>query len=143
MLPVVVVLERREMEIAEIKGAFPWGLLVVCDDLDPEEIPPWETDETAVTASGTSLLCRVLHGQFGDVEVHVWDAESQLAGYEVFSGNLRIDSGVLIVGDVPRDLFVGVSLRSGVFAVRVFTNEASLESDRVDIQISGPLVLQP
>jgi hypothetical protein len=107
------------MSMAMVAG-FPWGVLLAADSEATDFIPSWGSDSDVVTHSETALVLRVLHEDDGEVAVSIGTEVPDAV--EVFDGGLRIDSGVLRVGDALGRESLDVSVAPGEHRVRVFVD---------------------
>ncbi len=122
------------MKIGEMSAEFPWGLLLVSDSKSSERIPEWKTDEDQVTTSSTALVLRDMNGVEGQVRVAVWNDEHEFSKHRVFSGEIIVPSGLLLVGDATGIKKMDIPVATGRNNISVFANEIEL-ANSVDILV--------
>ncbi|MEU7873014.1 hypothetical protein [Dactylosporangium sp. NPDC049140] len=116
------------MMIAEGRGGFPWGLLVVADaDSDFATLPDEPERDVPLVAGEDAIVCRVAPAVFDDVTVRVWrDAPGPaLTGPPMGAAPIAVPSGRLVIGDVEREspATMTVHLPPGHYDVEAYFDE--------------------
>lgn len=97
----------------------PWGLLLVTDERSTEEIPSWTSDAELVAAAPSAMVVRVRHQQEGSVSVFLGADDPGAELTQVFTGELELESGVLVVSDALGDSKLRAEYEPGRWRVSV------------------------
>lgn len=122
------------MLLGELEAEFPFGVLLVTDNVSSEVIPEWSSPKEQVTCADTAAVVRVLHADEGPVRVRIWDDDKRVRGACAFDGRLTIDSGAVRVSDALGSAAVTIPIEGVTRRFRIFVNSA-VEADHVDLVI--------
>jgi hypothetical protein len=111
------------VRLAELSGAFQWGILLVTDASSKEQIPDWSSPDEQVTAAGSALVVRVMPDVEGNVDVYVVNSDDEVHGTRVFSGRLAVPSMMLKIGDALGGMTTSVALGKAEIGIDVFLDE--------------------
>jgi hypothetical protein len=112
------------MLLGEVRGGFPWGVLLITDKASTNPIPNWASDEDQVTSTADALVVRVVHQDEGEADVHVWSGRGDLGGAIIYRGTLATPSGTVRVGDALGEHAEMMPLGAGVHRIDVYADSA-------------------
>ena len=123
------------MNPTRLNVTFAWGLVLVIDKGSKDEIPEWANDHEAVSAATNALMVRVLHGQEGPVSVSIEESGVSRLPKCIFDGELAVNSGILMVGDIPGEHILRIEVTPGVHALRIFADDGA-RAERIEIHVA-------
>jgi hypothetical protein len=112
----------------------PPNSLVLVRDADSFDVPSW-SGSRAVEVTETCLAVGTLAEPDGATTV--WFGEDESLPVELFEGELRVPSGLLVVATVTHEILLTMTVRHPRVGLRVLANDAS-EPDEIAIVV-GPL----
>ena len=122
------------MLLESLDARFPWGILVISDEGSAEAVPEWEgTNPIAIAA--TTLVVKIEHEQEGPTTVHICRGAGDLDVPAAFSGSIRVDSGVVTVGDTTGDLLIRASVTPGILDLTILLDPPK-HATHVDVVIA-------
>lgn len=91
--------------VNELRGEFPWGLLILRDDSPAADLPL--TVDGLVTATPDAAVVSVGHEELGETTtIRIWDDAADVVAPCRFDGVLRTPSGTLLIADALAEVVV-------------------------------------
>lgn len=125
------------MMLAELRTQFPFGIVLVTDEMSTEPIPKWSSDEQQVTLASSAMVIRIRHEVDGPAIVRVWDDDPKLPdARDVTTIFMKIPSRALRVSTAAGETFIRVDVPTDEVRVRILAS-AARDPDEVHLVI-GP-----
>src|SRR5438067_175720 len=119
------------MILAELRGPFPFGVVLVTDETSRDKIPQWSSEERQITATDTAIVIKIQHEVDGSSVVRVWD-EAPVAHSAVELGTVSLTSrsGRLIVSTASGEGTIRIAVPVGSLQVSVLAS-ARRDADQI------------
>ena len=112
--------------LGELKGPFPFGVVLVQDEGATRRIPPWSSESQQVTAVDDAMAIKIQHEVDGPASVRVWDEmPANIDGVELATVRLAVPSGRLLVATAELEPSINVPVPKGPVRVVVLGSELS------------------
>jgi hypothetical protein len=109
--------------VAELETRFPFGLVLLTDDLGTDQIPDFASASAPVTCSKTAIVVTIKHEVDGTARVRVWNAEPEnRLPFEYGTWTLETASGRLRLSTADGSQFVVMDGLSSRTAVKVMAS---------------------
>jgi len=123
--------------LGELKGPFPFGVVLVQDEGATRRIPPWSSESQQVTAVDDAMAIKIQHEVDGPASVRVWDdMPANVNGVELATVRLAVPSGRLLVATAELEPSIKLPVPKGSVRVIVIGSE---RADAAEID----LIVQP
>jgi hypothetical protein len=112
--------------LGELKGPFPFGVVLVQDEGATKRIPRWSSRSQQVTAVDDAMVIKIQHEVDGPATVRVWDdMPAIIDGIALATVRLVVPSGRLVVATAELEPAIEVPVPKGSVRVVVLGSEAS------------------
>jgi hypothetical protein len=108
----------------QLRGRFPWGVLLVTDDVSSEPIPDWAGNDAQVTRSRTAVVIKVLHEIDGAATVRLLRERSSTERVVICDATIDVPSGKLRVSNATADQAMTVDVAPGPVSLRICGDRA-------------------
>ena len=120
--------------LGELRGQFPFGVLLITDEQSTEPIPDWSSEDQQVTRAVTAMVVKIRHEVDGPATVRIWDEQPSRAGVTDAEEVLTVRSGVLRVSTATGAHFVRIQVPKGPVLIRVIAS-APRNPEEIDLVI--------